>query len=221
MARTVNTPPQLPNPNVQPGSRIVGTSAGSSQEKAWARLFACVNSLFANKVPSHVDTHDADEGWLGYGYPTGSGNAARYRFPLPMVDLSPADYADGLVSVTIRGYRATAHVGASTSWVLAFRNAFDGSIDTYEVNGGTGGGSFTQTIELRAYESGATRTGDVQVYVDTFGGALGTGDHLTSIEVRPKMVPTGSELPLGIYKNAPPAVPMFALDPAHLSLIHI
>lgn len=213
MARTVNTPPYLPNPNVNGGQQIVGTVAAGDKGRSWEHLQRCVNSLYAHKWPCLVvDTHGAEEKWLGHGYPVGSSYKHFYKFPYPLSGLTP--WLNGQIGVYLRGERNKEYLGAATSWQVNVLNAEDGSRNTLEVAGGSAGGSFLWHVgDFECIPGGSGDYGELDLYLETFGGSLGSDNYITSILIQPKIVLSGSELPAGMW-GVPDTYPLFALDPA-------
>jgi hypothetical protein len=212
MARTVNTPPRLPNPSVNGGMQIVGEAAAGDKGRSWGHLLRAVNSLFAHKLPCLVvDTHASKESWLGYDYPTGSANKHHYRFPHPLHGLS--HWAGGHIGVYLRGVRTVAHVGGTTSWVVNVLNGKTGGRTSHQVNGGAAGGAFLWHLgDFECIPGSSGALGDFDIYLETFGAALGFENWIDCLLIQPKVVLSGSELPLGVW-GAPNGFPLYALDP--------
>jgi hypothetical protein len=217
MSRTVTSPVPLPNPNVNGGMQIVGTSAGAEKGLDWARLQVAVNSLYASKIPCLVvDTHDPAWSWMGSSYNVGAGYKHFYRFPYPMGGLTP--WLAGPVSVYLRGVRATPYAGGTTSWRVDILNAEDGSRNAVEVNGGlvgplAGNGFVWHAGDFDCIPGSTGDYGELDIFLETFGGALGSSNYITSLLIIPKVELSAGTLPAGLW-GTPDTYPLFALDPA-------
>jgi hypothetical protein len=114
--------------------------------------------------------------------------------------------------------RNLAFTGSGSRWQVNYLNAEDSSRNTVEVNGGAvgsgPGGAFVWKLgEAESFPSGVGPYGELDIYLEKFGGDLNASNCITSIMVLPKVVLSGSELPAGMW-GTPNTYPLFALDPA-------